>query len=815
MASYRFGSNLSYLDYLQAEEFAGDITRASRGAGRSVSLSVSAQTRAIIASQEALGQQHIAVHRETSRDQIDAIQDASREQISAMRDLAREQMDVIRDTSDRQIEAQREMTREITGALESGFERLDYRLDTIATGIAELEATFEWGFSQMLSELGHMNDQLSTLVKIAKTPVQTVAFNHFEIARDAFRRGLYIESLEELERAISGDHTSPGYKLEWRFHHLRAIIRLGFAGCEKKLVSLPEAEEAFLAAARYAKADYPLDAGCAFLSAGWAAYCQGKFKEALSHTQQAMGLHPGLGEAFFQAAKLLMVLEQPDRALSHLGKAIDRDVFYSLRAAGDGDFQKHEPALRRFLETMRQEKSREISKQIAAIIRSSEGAKHPPEFNEFLSRLQERAARVESMPLMDLMLLSKELGAPKTLEMLKTERARQETFRDLAASITSGLEGLREEGFSDAMRETKKNLLRVAAEGDSWPLDELRRCVHPDTWRALQEERERQQGALGISAQVDEFLRNAPGTTMPEGFAALVRELEKAKTESSKWSFEETATFEQKLKDLSGRLWIWIRPPQKVELRPAGFLRKAVYGEREIHAFGPLNGPEVCTMEFLRVRAGRFLSSNDVYLNCSEPLVETRIEKDFMLGRIPVTGRQWNALTQFSLAGDPFSPGDYRIAGGEYSGNDARLDYAANGIRGDAAEFFVKRLNLLAGENLYRLPTRAEWLYAYRCGQDAIKDYYRNDKEATLFRATCGPIHQGPPETAEPNAWGFHFQGLRAMEWCQPVGATGTGSVCGGHWGTRFSKAPCLNYGCFLHIQESDRAYQVRLVRML
>lgn len=86
--------------------------------------------------------------------------------------------------------------------MNTGFDRLSYHLQDISSGISGLNATFHWGFGQLIAGIGHMNDVLSELLKIAKTPVQTVAFNHFEIARDAFRKGLLQESLEELDKAI-------------------------------------------------------------------------------------------------------------------------------------------------------------------------------------------------------------------------------------------------------------------------------------------------------------------------------------------------------------------------------------------------------------------------------------------------------------------------------------------------------------------------------------------------------------------------------------------------------------------------------------
>jgi hypothetical protein len=221
MSNYVWGTSLSHADYLQAKSFVSDVKSSTRDAARKVSMDISRQTRDVIASNES---------------------------------LHREQMELLTASTDRTV-----------GALNDGFERISYSMDAgfdrLSDGISELKATFHWGFGAVLASLGHMNDTLSELVKIAKTPVQTVAFNHFEIARDAFRQGLYRESLEELDKAILGDHTSAGYKLEWRFHQLKGTLQLGFADCDMSLYDLAKAEESFLTAARYGKTDYPHDAG--------------------------------------------------------------------------------------------------------------------------------------------------------------------------------------------------------------------------------------------------------------------------------------------------------------------------------------------------------------------------------------------------------------------------------------------------------------------------------------------------------------------------------------------------------------------------
>lgn len=370
MSYYVFGSNFSYLDYLQDKSFTSDITSASRAAGRAVSMSVSRQTRDMIASNEALAWENV-----------------------------------------RMVEAS---TDRVVGALNQGFDQLSYGLDNISAGISELNATFHWGFSEMLGRLGHMNDTLEELVKIAKTPVQTVAFNHFEIARDAYRQGLYKECLDEIDIAIAGDHTSAGYKLEWRFHQMKGMIRLGFADGDMSLIDLAGAEESFLASARYGKTDYPEDSARAFLSAGWAAYCQGKMKEALAHTEQAMALHPRLGEAFFQASKVLMAMNETAKALPVLEKAIDIDRFYALKAAGDGDFKKREDDLRGFLDAMRKEKYRQsVPKVKEALEKIAVLRQYTPaaQSNPTIDRMEKFVANGGNWPLMDMLNVVQNLDA--------------------------------------------------------------------------------------------------------------------------------------------------------------------------------------------------------------------------------------------------------------------------------------------------------------------------------------------------------------------------------------------------------------------
>jgi tetratricopeptide (TPR) repeat protein len=386
MSYYVHGSSLRYQDYLQGQSFVSDLTGAARDAGHRVSMEVSRQTRKVIASNEALTAQGIQVT------------EAGFSRLSG--NMGRLSEDIGTGFSELQAE------------MSEGFERVSYDLQGVSGQISELNATFHWGFGQMLAGIGRMSDTLAELVKIAKTPAQTAAYEQYEIARDAFRQGLYIECLESLEKAIGGDQASTGYKLEWRFHQMKGTIYLGFVGADLPLVDLPKAEETFLLAARYAKSDYPDHAGQAFLSAGWAAYCQGKMTEALSHTEQAMAINPKLGEAFFQAAKVRMALGDVDKALPVLAKAIDLDRFYALKAAADGDFRPHDKELRDFLEAIKTEKFRQLESSVRSVLERYEfWLKNDPQTasNPIFQSIEKLLATGSSSTLLDMLAVAQEI----------------------------------------------------------------------------------------------------------------------------------------------------------------------------------------------------------------------------------------------------------------------------------------------------------------------------------------------------------------------------------------------------------------------
>ena len=260
-----------------------------------------------------------------------------------------------------------EVARETTSAITSGFEQVSWKLDGMRQGIDEMNATLNWGFSSMLVSLGEIAVSLEELKRIARTPAQTWAQEQFDEARRAFERGWHEEALKFVERALNGYGSNTGYDLDFRFHYLLGLIRLGNVKNQSaEIIDLVAAEKAFLTSAKYSEPDDKREAARGMLCAGWAAYCQGEYSRSIEYTNKALRLNSQLGEAHFQLAKTLMHTNRPDDALSSLEKAVRLDRKYMPKADLDEDFQRHQMKVDHLFDVLRSEARDLADKHIAA-----------------------------------------------------------------------------------------------------------------------------------------------------------------------------------------------------------------------------------------------------------------------------------------------------------------------------------------------------------------------------------------------------------------------------------------------------------------
>ena len=94
--------------------------------------------------------------------------------------------------------------------------------------------------------------------------------------------------------------------------------------------------------------------------------------------------------------------------------------------------------------------------------------------------------------------------------------------------------------------------------------------------------------------------------------------------------------------------------------------------------------------------------------------------------------------------------------------SDSSANHPVENITWDDAQAFIKKLNAMDKEHVYRLPTEFEWEYAARAG--AQDDISWKEIRASAVLAGSAPSRVG---TKKPNAWGLYDMLGNVWEWVQ------------------------------------------------
>jgi tetratricopeptide (TPR) repeat protein len=230
---------------------------------------------------------------------------------------------------------------------------------TLQSGLEELRAEFEWGFTLMVDR---MDTQINLLSKVAaeldaihqtlKSPLINQAQELFRLGEQHFNEGLLDRALKDFLDSEQKNEVHPLLQLQ--------IGKLYLYGCSDtyNLVDLPQAERHLLLAARYADAKKKTLSkwsdlcGQAYFHAGVASYLIGEqeqtaghpdsmrtcLERALGHLAKAAALWPRFTEILYTKAKCHALLGQIQDAEQNLEALSDRDRRYSAKAAQDDDF---------------------------------------------------------------------------------------------------------------------------------------------------------------------------------------------------------------------------------------------------------------------------------------------------------------------------------------------------------------------------------------------------------------------------------------------------------------------------------------------
>lgn len=198
--------------------------------------------------------------------------------------------------------------------------------------------------------------------------------------------------------------------------------------------------------------------------------------------------------------------------------------------------------------------------------------------------------------------------------------------------------------------------------------------------------------------------------------------------------------------------------------------------------------------ELVLVPAGSFLMGSTSGNETEKPVHRVTIREPFYMGKYEVTRAQWYAVMgknpsrSQSLAIEPVVTRDER---------------PVDSVTWLEAVEFCRRLTQKTGR-AFRLPSEAEWEYAYRAGVEGDDEPYRSVVVGSVeLRFGTEPVSQ-----TKPNAFGLHGMDLNVREWCQDsyhdsyAGAPSDGSawlvggqlnirvVRGGYWSSEAHDIP-------------------------
>ncbi len=170
--------------------------------------------------------------------------------------------------------------------------------------------------------------------------------------------------------------------------------------------------------------------------------------------------------------------------------------------------------------------------------------------------------------------------------------------------------------------------------------------------------------------------------------------------------------------------------------------------------------PGMVPLELVWVPAGTFTTNalGTRLYNASVPATCTiTISQGFWMGQYEFTRKQWRAVLQEKCK--------RRYA-----------NYPVRDVSWNEVQEFISTLNEVAGEN-FRLPTSAEWEYAYRAGtttpfywgdeEDYDHIYLKKDFEYTWDYPSNQ--HRVVERVGRylPNTWGLYDMAGNVSEWCQ------------------------------------------------
>lgn len=170
--------------------------------------------------------------------------------------------------------------------------------------------------------------------------------------------------------------------------------------------------------------------------------------------------------------------------------------------------------------------------------------------------------------------------------------------------------------------------------------------------------------------------------------------------------------------------------------------------------------PGEVPLEMVRIPSGSFImgSPDDEQHRISNegPQNEITIVDSFWIGKYPITQAQWQATSGYNPSC--------------FKGDNRPVEQVSwNDICG--AGGFLEKINEASPGHYFRLPSRAEWEYAYRA-DTTTRFFWGDDPAYTKINDYAWYSENSGGETHEvgtklPNPWGLYDMAGNVWEWCE------------------------------------------------
>jgi hypothetical protein len=436
-------SGISYSQYLQVNSFTKDITGQIRSC---VKTSVSDQTKTIIANSQQLSQEF-----------------------------------------GRGFDS-------VNNTLNLGFNRLDDVLQDVNISIESLHADFNYSMGLLLEEAQIHNklltllvDRLDMMQKTLEKPLLTQSRELYHIGCERLSKGLLDKALDaflQAEKKNDADFFTQ--------FHLGKLYLYGINE-DDSVLDLYKAKKHLLLAARYAKAEIPNDASFgrfaaeSFFHASISVFAQSgnkdviddkvKFRQLLNEANnlasESLKYNSNLSEAYYHSAKYFALLDEADKAISNLSKAIRLDRNYTIKVDIDRAFDPVRSDVNEYLMKLKETKKNQVQEELKRVInlKSDVSQWHPEQSSAFSSmfavnikkidRIEEAQANETYFGILDKELLLNEIMT--SLSKLKINRIKE--LRELISwEIEMAINNLRRFGVNSINQDINeaRNLINIS-----------------------------------------------------------------------------------------------------------------------------------------------------------------------------------------------------------------------------------------------------------------------------------------------------------------------------------------------------------------